>query len=158
MLTFRLLTILALLTSCDFGAGQVQALSDPVAKPVGAGCVTVICLVCLHLVSFFKAFVLTFLIESFVLYLFTSETAISQTVKVALVANAISLPVVWFVLPLLITYSTYVLLAETFAVLSESLVLRALLTISYKRCLLAAFTMNLTSFAIGWIFPTVIAP
>ena len=77
---------------------------------------------------------------------------------VVLLCNSFSLPVVWFVLPYLFhDYFRYVFVAELFAVLSESFLLKRLLSTSYARGLLVSLTMNVASFLVGWSFPFLIA-
>jgi hypothetical protein len=107
----------------------------------------------LYLISFFKGFLLTLVIELPLLFLFTKSTKLKVT-KAALVSNILSLPVVWFVFPFLTSsYYAYLFSAETFAILFESITLNILLPISYKRAFLTALTINLASFLIGGMFP-----
>jgi len=102
---------------------------------------------------------LTLLIESLIFYPFAREIATSKTFGTVLFVNAFSLPIVWFVLPFLVnSYQVYVFSAEFFAFLSEALILKVLLPLSWKRILVASITMNLGSFLIGTFFPFLIAP
>ena len=110
-----------------------------------------------YLLSFFKAFLLTVLIEFLVLYLFARKKA-SKAFAAVLLVNCLSLPVVWFVIPLIAnSYLTYVFLAELFAVLSEAALLRILLQFSYKRAMAVSMTMNIASFLAGLTFPFLVA-
>jgi len=110
-----------------------------------------------YLAVFFRAFLLTVFIEFLVFYPFAREIGIRKALGAVLLVNAFSLPVVWFVLSILIRDSlAYALSAELFAIFSESSILKVLLPISYKRILLAALTMNVVSFLIGWAVPSLI--
>jgi len=112
-----------------------------------------------YLVSFFKAFVLTVLVEFLVFYPFARGIRTSKAFGAVLLVNAFSLPIVWFVIPFWVnSYPFYTLSAELFAFLSETLLLKALLPLSFKRIIAASITMNLGSFVIGWMFPFLTAP
>jgi hypothetical protein len=118
---------------------------------------TLICPSCLNLANFLKAFLLACVAESTVLYLLVSKETAPRILRASLVANGTSLPIVWFVFPFLMTsYNMYALLSETFAVLYESFILRILLSVSWRRSLVAAFAMNMTSFVIGWFLASVL--
>ena len=110
-----------------------------------------------YLLSFLKAFFLTVLIEFLVFYLFARKN-VSKAFAVVLSVNSFSLPIVWFVIPLIVnSYPTYAFLAEVFAVVSEATLLRILLRISLKSAIALSATMNMTSFLVGLIFPFLIA-
>ena len=91
-----------------------------------------------YLISFLKAFLLTFIIELPIL-LIISSTINLKVVKVAFIANILTLPIVWFIFPYItFNYRAYILAAETFAVLAECLILERLLHFSLKK----AFSFN----------------
>ena len=111
-----------------------------------------------YFVSFSRAFLLTLLIEILASYPFAWKIPASKVFKAVFLANTFSLPIVWFIIPLLVnTHLSYVFLAEFFAFLSESLILKAQLPLSYRRCFIASLTMNLISFLFGLAFPFLIA-
>ncbi len=112
-----------------------------------------------YLLSFLKAFLWTVLVEFLVFYPFARNLRVSKAFAAVLLVNSLSLPIVWFVIPLIVnSYLTYAILAEPFAVLSEAALLRILLRFSYKRATAASLTMNMASFLVGLIFPFLIAP
>lgn len=112
-----------------------------------------------YLLSFFKAFLWTVLVELLVFCTFFARNlGVSKAFAAVLVVNSFSLPIVWFVIPLIVnSYLTYAILAEPFAVLSEAALLRILLPFSLKRAIAASLTMNMVSFLVGLIFPFLIA-
>jgi len=110
-----------------------------------------------YLLMFWKAFLLTNAVEIPILYLFAYKMGVVKVFATGLLANGLSLPVVWFIMPLVTSsYLNFVIFAETFAVLSETLILRKVLFISYKRSLTAALAMNAMSFLVGWMFPSLL--
>jgi hypothetical protein len=112
-----------------------------------------------YLLSFFKAFLLTVLVEFLVFYRFERNLGVSKAFAAVFLVNSLSLPIVWFAIPLIVNdYLTYALLAEPFAVLSEATLLRILLPFSYKRAIALSMTMNMTSYLVGLAFPFLIAP
>lgn len=112
-----------------------------------------------HLLSFFKAFLLTVLVEFLVFYRFKMNLGVSKAFAAVFLVNFLSLPIVWFVIPLMANdYMAYALLAESFAVLSEAALLRILLSFSYKHAIALSTAMNMTSYLVGLAFPFLIAP
>jgi hypothetical protein len=108
----------------------------------------------LYVVEFFKAFLLTFLIEYLVLSLLAREVRPIRGFVAVLIANGFSLPVVWFIIPLVFrNFLIYSLTSEMLATVSECLILRRFLLISYRHSLLASFSMNTASFIVGLILP-----
>ena len=70
-----------------------------------------------------------------------------------------SLPVVWFLIPRLMTYWTYLefaLVAEGFAVISEGALTKAPLRIPWWRSFATSAAMNMTSFAFGILFSSIV--
>ena len=107
-----------------------------------------------YFTDFFRAFLLTFLIEYLALSLLVRGAKPPKTLGATLLANSISLPIVWFITPSISGNSlTYVLTSELLAIASESLVLRWFLPITYRRSLLASLCMNTASFIVGWLLP-----
>jgi len=112
-----------------------------------------------YLVSFFEAFLLTFSIECLTFLPFARGIGAPRALGAVLLVNAFSLPVVWFVISFMIRdFLVYAFSSELFVIISESILLRMLLPISYKRSILAALTMNLASFMVGWVLPILIEP
>ena len=106
--------------------------------------------------SFLKAYLYTFLTEFAVCYLINRRFGF-RVVVVVLIVNAFSLPFVWFVFPALtVGYRLYLLIAETFAVVSEALLMRMMFPISVKRALATSIAMNMASYTFGVLFPWLI--
>lgn len=100
--------------------------------------------------SFLKGYLITVLVEFLVLCPYARQTRRSTIFFAVLLLNSLSLPVVWFVIPFLINrYFEYLIVAEFFAVLSETVLLKVLLRFSYTRAAAASLTMNMASFVIG---------
>ncbi len=96
--------------------------------------------------NFFIALILTLIIELLVALIYVSSTKISKKVLISvLVANVISLPIVWFVFPLAI------LLGEIFAFAFEGYFIHLLNRdiISLKKSFILSILMNLASLIIG---------
>jgi len=110
-----------------------------------------------YVISFLKAFLLTTLVEWFAFLPFGRPLGSWKTLGTVIVANAFSLPIVWFAIPAFVTeYSYYALVAEVFAVFSEALILLVLLRLSYKRAIAASAFLNLCSFLVGSIFQRIL--
>ena len=97
------------------------------------------------------------LVELLVFYPF-ARNSVSKGFAAVLLVNSLSLPIVWFVIPLIVnSYLSYAFSAELFAVVSEAVLLRILLPFSLKRAMVASVSMNMVSFLVGLIFPFLIA-
>jgi hypothetical protein len=108
---------------------------------------------------FLKAYFYDNLIEIAICYVLNNRSGFWRVLVVVLIVNTFSLPFVWFVFPWLtfLTYYEYILLSESFAVISEAILLRVLLMkISWKRALATSFVMNMASFSFGLLFPRLI--
>jgi len=66
-----------------------------------------------------------------------------------LLASALTLPYLWFLLPSLLTTTSGIYLGEVLVFLVEALLYRWLLGLSYPKALLLSFTVNALSFLIG---------
>ena len=104
------------------------------------------------MISWPEAFALTLTLETAVLLVFFWHRAPRwRIVLTALVANAVTHPVVWFVLPKLMTsYGAYIVVAETWAVLAEVPILVAMLRPRpWYVALSASALANLASYGCG---------
>lgn len=110
------------------------------------------------IITFLIALILTLLLELFVALIFTYIAKIPKEVLISVfVVNILSLPIVWFIFPLIIKgpnyhYYVYMILsAEIFAFIFEGYFLYILnkKLISLKKLFLLSFLMNLVSFIIG---------
>ncbi len=64
-------------------------------------------------------------------------------------ASIMTLPYVWFILPLIQFRPLFISIAELFAWLMESIFYRFCLNLNYKQALIFSFVLNLFSFLIG---------
>lgn len=102
--------------------------------------------------TFLLALILTLILEIIVALIFLSVTKISKKVLISiLIANIISLPIVWFVFPLLKIIPLAILLGEIFAFVFESYFIHLLNKdiISLKKSFVLSILMNLASLVIG---------
>jgi len=102
--------------------------------------------------SFMGAVAITIILELMVAALFLSVTKISKNILIAvLIANLISLPVVWFAFPLLGQTLLIVALSEIFAIVLEAGIIFFMnkKAISMKQSLILSAIMNLVSFFVG---------
>jgi len=102
--------------------------------------------------QFFFALILTLVLELIVALIFLSVAKISKKILFSvLVANVISLPIVWFVFPLLKIIPIAILLGEIFAFVFEAYFIHLLNKelITLKRSFILSLVMNLTSWIIG---------
>jgi len=66
-------------------------------------------------------------------------------------ASALTLPYLWFVLPYFIgNYWEYVFFSEAFAIIVEAAIYHVLLKQEFRRALLLSLACNLVSFALGF--------
>jgi hypothetical protein len=105
-----------------------------------------------YLFSFFQAFLLTFIAELLILLLLVvNKIPILRIFKAVIIANLVSMPVVWFLISGFIReVYIYLVISELFAIFSESLILKFILSLSYRRSLFCSLIANLFSFSIGW--------
>jgi len=111
----------------------------------------------LYVESFLKACLYTIAIEFAVCYLINHRFGF-RVLMIVLIVNAFSLPFVWFVFPAIpLGYHLYLLIAETFAVVSEALLMWIMFPMSVKRALATSVAMNMASFTFGILFPWLIS-
>lgn len=105
------------------------------------------------LVQFLEAFILTYAIETPILYLVLRRfLTVKKSAVLSLLLNAFSLPLVWFVIPALMPDRLlYVASAEGFAVSTEASLLR-LVGISWRKAIPASVIMNMASFSLGLVY------
>ncbi len=112
-----------------------------------------------YLKSFFKAWLLTVAVESFVLVgllrKFPSKEPVSFKLLIAssIFASSLTLPYVWFVFPYLLVgrFGVGLILGELFAWLAEAIFYYLFLKISIKKALIFSFIANLSSYALGYL-------
>ena len=110
----------------------------------------------LYFEEFLRAYSYTVLIELAVCYLMNRRFGL-KVLAVVLAVNTFSLPFVWFIFPALrLSYLLYLLVAETFAVVSEALLMHKMFPMNVKWAFLTSVTMNMASFAFGILFPWLI--
>jgi len=103
--------------------------------------------------SFTKAFLITIILELLVSLIFVSSRKLSKKILVfVLLANVISLPIVWFLFPLIkINLLAIIVISEIFAVLFETyfIYIPNKQIISFKQSLVLNILNNLVSLFIG---------
>ena len=102
--------------------------------------------------TFFVALILTLILELTVALIYVSSTKISKKVLISvLIANVISLPIVWFIFPLLKIIPLAILLGEIFAFVFEGYFIHLLNKdiLPLKRLFVLSILMNLASLIIG---------
>jgi hypothetical protein len=100
-------------------------------------------------VAWARAFALTLVLELAVATPLLRGRRAARLVLVAL-ANLASHPAVWFVLPDLgLGWPAWLVCAELWAVIVESVAYRALLPVTTRRALLVALAANAVSLAVG---------
>lgn len=78
------------------------------------------------------------------------EIKISKIIFVGFIANALTLPYLWFILPAHISSRLlYVLIGEISAFLIEAIIYKELLDIKINKALIISLIANLTSFLLG---------
>ncbi len=110
--------------------------------------------------SFITALIITLILEMIIGFIYTLiytlEKKLPRRILIfVLFGNLISLPIMWFVFPLLIrVYFIYLTISEVFVILLESAILYFFnkQAITMKQSFLLSLCMNLVSFLIGGFF------
>ncbi len=100
--------------------------------------------------------VLLFVIVRFLLR--TSDEAVPwwHILACGVLCSGATLPYVWFVLPrFILSHSLFAFVAECFAVLAEIVIIRLVLSLPWRRSLLASLLCNLGSFGLGELIKAV---
>jgi hypothetical protein len=101
--------------------------------------------------SFFVAFVLTNIIE-FIPFNFFVKEKIEKKVFYLLLINSITLPIIWFFLPLFFeNYIIFFILFELLIFFIESILIKIFLKKDFLFALKLSFIMNFLSALIGFI-------
>ncbi len=105
--------------------------------------------------KFVLSLILTLVIEVpvvlILIKLFALKIKKSKAIFVAILATALTIPYLWFVLPKYIDYPFCVIFGEIGVFLVEALIYWKLLPASFKKALLISFIANLFSLIIGLI-------
>jgi hypothetical protein len=73
-------------------------------------------------------------------------------VAAGVIASTATIPYVWFIFPFFAPgYGTYLVMAESFAVLAEIPILAIILRVSVPRASLLSFVCNMASFGVGLV-------
>ena len=109
-----------------------------------------------RLIKFWIAWLLTILIETIILFaiakLFQKKDEISnlRLILVWILASTITLPLLWFVLPLFIKdWIKYTVIWELVVILIEIFIIKYWLKVSRWKAILASFICNLCSYLLG---------
>lgn len=104
---------------------------------------------------FLKALITTVIIEVLVLLglwkLLFKKEKLEKVIFFGIVASTLTLPYVWFVFPVFFRGFGWIIFAELFAFLAESLIYKMSFSISWKIALVISFICNLASLLLGLI-------
>jgi hypothetical protein len=104
---------------------------------------------------FLIALLLTWLIEIPILFVLARyvfkvrQVSIWRILGSGLLASALTLPYLWFLLPSILTTASGIYLGEVLVFLVEALLYHWLLSLSYPKALVLSFTVNTLSFLLG---------
>ena len=104
---------------------------------------------------FLIALLLTWLIEIPVLFILARfvfkvrQVSVWRILGSGLLASALTLPYLWFLLPSILTTASGIYLGEVLVFLVEALLYHRLLSLSYPKALLLSFAVNTLSFLLG---------
>lgn len=76
---------------------------------------------------------------------------LSRIIGIGALCTALTLPYLWFVLPLFVDMAYYMAIGEVLVFLVEALILNRLLGLDPKRALICSFVMNAASFLLGLV-------
>ena len=106
---------------------------------------------------FFSAWLMTIIIETIILFIisksFWKERQISnkRLILIWILASTVTLPLLWFVLPLFIgNYVVYTIVWESFVAMIETVILKYWLKISRWKAVLASIVCNAASY-LAWL-------
>jgi hypothetical protein len=102
--------------------------------------------------SFIKALIITLIIELLVALIYLSITKLSKKILISvIVGSLITLPIVWFIFPLIKIIPLVILLSEIFAIVFEAYFIYHLnkQAITLKKSFVLSIIMNLASLIIG---------
>jgi len=107
---------------------------------------------------FLKCLALTILIETSVLIIFflliikQKDVKISRLLITGFIASFATLPYLWFIFPIYIEQKIwYMLFAESFAVLVETIIIGTILRTTFTQSSLCSLTCNMISFLTGLV-------
>ncbi|MFA4824309.1 MAG: hypothetical protein WC593_04040 [Methanoregula sp.] len=106
--------------------------------------------------QFLFALVLTWLVEVPVLWFLIRtivklrDVPVIRIIFTGILATALTLPYLWFVLPAYIGATHYLLIGELFVIAVESVILNQILRIRPGLSIALSAVMNAASFIVGW--------
>ena len=103
--------------------------------------------------NFILAYFFTIFIEGVVVFLLLRKKYNwTKIIRNVVFASSVTLPLVWFVFPLLpVVWIVYVIIAEVFVVISETIIYKILFKMEWKAAFVISFIANLISFVIGFL-------
>ena len=104
------------------------------------------------LISLFVTLVIEFSVVILILKkYFKHKTKIKDILFISLIASSLTLPYLWFILPVFIKARCYFFIGEMLVILIESVVYNKFLKLELLKSLILSFFANLTSFIFGLI-------
>jgi len=106
--------------------------------------------------QFLFALLITWLVEIPILWFFVrtvlkrNNVPVTQIIFTGILASALTLPYLWFVLPQYIGATYYLLMGELFVIAVESVILNQILRTRPGLSIALSAVMNAASFVVGW--------
>lgn len=105
-------------------------------------------------IKFLLSLILTLILEIPILILFfkkleNKKIKLSKLIFIGFLASALTLPYLWFILPIYLHSLSYIILGEMFVIIVESLIYSNLLEIKFSKAIIFSLVCNLISFFIG---------
>jgi len=101
------------------------------------------------LISLFVTLTIEVPILFFLLGFFNKKISIKKIISVGIVASALTLPYLWFVLSPYVLSNYYIYIGEILILLIESVIYNQFLELNLGKALSISFVCNLVSFLIG---------
>jgi hypothetical protein len=111
----------------------------------------------LYQTKFLISLLVTLIIEISVLFLIlrfsykNKKISTKKIISVGIIASALTLPYLWFVLSPYLLSNYYIYFGEVFVFLIEALIYNQILNLKFKNALLVSLVCNIFSFVIGLI-------
>lgn len=111
----------------------------------------------LYELNFVLSLLVTLIVEIPILifffrYLFkTNRIPLKKLISTGLIASALTLPYLWFVLLPFVSTDYYLLIGEIIVIIVESLIYYQVIELELKKSLLISFIANISSYLVGII-------
>jgi hypothetical protein len=107
-------------------------------------------------VDFLVGLLLAWIVEIFVLLLISLNhlegNSLRRIILLGLLMTLVTLPILWYILPVFLSGVPYILIGESLVILIEAGILKFGLNIGFAKALLISLVVNLASFVAGLLF------